>query len=70
MQRQYLQIDQDDLLRNRYNLRTMQQPKNNLTILRFDIDDNYDVIMCKIGCWVSALMVLHESCTTLDDWYL
>jgi len=70
MQRQYLQIDQDDLLPNLYHLCTMQQPKNNLTILRVDSDNNYDMIMCKIGCWESVLMVSHESCTTVDDWYL
>jgi hypothetical protein len=47
----------------------MQQPNNNLTILRIDIDDNY-MIICKIGCWESVLMASHESCTTPDDWYL
>jgi predicted GNAT family N-acyltransferase len=70
MQRQYLQIDQDDLLPNLYHLCTIQQPKNNLTILRFDNDDNYEMMICKIVCRESVLMVSHESCTTLDDWYL
>jgi predicted GNAT family N-acyltransferase len=70
MQRQYVQIDHDDLLPNLYHLCTMQQPKNYLTILRVYNDDNYDMIMCKIGYWKSVLVVSHENCATLDGWYL
>lgn len=68
MQRQYLQIYQDDLLPNLYHQCIIQRPKNNVTVLRGD-DDNNDMIICKNGCWESVLMVSRENCTTLDAWY-